>query len=323
MMTFDEYQAVVEFIESRWPGLRETEGFLGFRANWGKERPEELVVTINVETGALDSIKTRLSCEEAEYVIIKGARRMLEVKVEESDAFRAFSKDLRPPGDAAIPVLPGDFAAVKGGAGYGTVGWNFFLNGALCALSNWHVFCFLDSETPPGTSVSFKGADRGEMIPDGYVRVLFGGAVNIWDYAVALYKDPSEAGDQMRMCANGVSLAYPREIAAATEGDRVYKVGEHRPVCDFGVVEGYTDQWVHYGGRRWAWFTGQVLVSRDMLGGRDSGSLLVRRSDEKAVGLNFAVKDGNGLANPIHQLGWQFLGMENGPGGTIFPSYRR
>lgn len=251
--------------------------------------------------------------------MIQGEVRGLEIRFELGEEFRAYSDDLSAPGASTLPVRPGDFAAVTDGGGYGTVGWNFYLNGELCVLSNWHVFCLLDVYTPPDTLVNLKGSDRGEVIPGGYVQVIFGGTSNIFDYAIARYITPADAGSQMRPCGNGNILTYPQEFAVPVQGDRVYKVGVRKPVCNFGEVEGFIDHRVGYGGGRRAWFSQQISVSDDMLGPRDSGSLLVRNSDKKIIGLNFAISKTRGLANPIHLLvrNWRFQGMQNG-----FPSYR-
>ena len=48
-------------------------------------------------------------------------------------------------------------------------------------------------------------------------------------------------------------------------------------------------------------FRNQILISVPAQGG-DSGSLLVNRENNRAIGLIFADSNGHGLANPIHDV---------------------
>lgn len=98
-------------------------------------------------------------------------------------------------------------------------------------------------------------------------------------------------------------LFSPVGTAEATDGDIVTKSGRTTGVTRGTVIDTAGTISVNYGGTNVATFTGQIIV-QDMTTpfsqGGDSGSLIMRESDQAAVGLLFAGGGGTTIANHIN-----------------------
>lgn len=322
-MEFEEQEAILSRLEGLRPNLLHEVGVLGV---FVAPDEEEAVLTVRVDRSVSSSVVDEIEKLSPLRYTFKGRDSSVEVRTETGEKFIAIipGGEEAPPGEAAGElVLPGDFSTALDSFGYGTAGWNIFFDGVLCTMSCWHVFCFLDSDTPPGTKVNLKGNDIAEILAGGHVRVRFQGIRNWLDMALARYDDPRQAGDRLRACGNGTVLPYPGQMASSvTAGDRLYKVGARQPVCRSGEFVRLGDVKIEYDNKEEALFYRQLVLTK-MTGKGDSGSLAVRVSDNRIVGLNFAQTSTETLANPIFRLPWTYQGTQQAPGGRIFPAYKR
>lgn len=221
----------------------------------------------------------------------------------------------------------GENAFGDGLVGSGTLGWNLVLDGAVVALSNWHVFCPNGNDTQLGLDVFLDGAHEADLSVFQPVRRLG----NTWDYALATYTNPALALAQMRGCDDDAGTVHPYPMALSDprsvtvgDGKKYRKVGDRSPLCRTGTLDGVGSFWVDYGAHGQSAFDNQLIFSK-MSDPGDSGSVIVRLSDNTVTGLNFAGDDHETDANPLFRAGWSFLGtrrlIKGGPDIPEFRSY--
>jgi len=219
------------------------------------------------------------------------------------------------------PVQGGDTAWGETLPGQGTVGWSFVLNRVVVALSNWHVFCPNGNDTPLGWNLFLN--NNLEATLSAFQALSKVG--NIWDYALGQYINASDALAEMRPCDDGSQEPYPMALSKGVvvgDGATYHKVGAREPICRTGTLNGVGSISVDYkseGGVRV--FDNQLIFSK-MSDPGDSGSVIVRESDNTVTGLIFAGNDGETDANPIFQAGWSYMGtLRLSPNGPDLPCF--
>src|SRR5262249_19886087 len=109
------------------------------------------------------------------------------------------------------PIRAGDQAWGIGVQVSGTVGWNFVLNGKVVCLSCCHILCANVTSTPTGSDVFLRGVLEATLFTYQPLDVN----ANTWDYALALYNDPTDALAELKPCADGSVYPYPQALSAA------------------------------------------------------------------------------------------------------------
>ena len=127
---------------------------------------------------------------------------------------------------------------------------------------------------------------------------------NLVDAAIA------QPADHRNVIASVVALGIPKGTVEAILGMSVVKSGRTTQTTAGKVIGVDVTVSVGYGGGRVAHFRNQVLTTNMSQGG-DSGSLLMRRADQKATGLLFAgsskVTVHNNIANVLIALGVEIV----------------
>ncbi|MFO0728081.1 MAG: hypothetical protein U1E65_30150 [Myxococcota bacterium] len=189
--------------------------------------------------------------------------------------------------------------------GFGTAGWNFEMDGQAYVLSNRHILRGLETDAE-GVVLLTTGGSSFVADLDSYEELL-GDQGNYWDLAIAQYREPANA---LAHFIDDPSANYPRQIADDLgSGDSYYKVGANSlrtggalygtgreikcPVLGNGIDYAFEEQ---------LYFE---MVSR----GGDSGSVVVRSSDDAIVGLLMASIGPSAdhaqllVANPLFEYG--------------------
>lgn len=324
-MEYAEYRVVIDRLEELAPGILDEEGVVALEADIVDDATLARVV---VEPRRMLAVEEILKDRDLfgfwyEY---GGEVKQATVTLREDEPFDTLVlPELSMP--AAVretaSIRPGDWARMQEYSSYGSIGWNLGLEGSLVCLSCWHIFCYLDQDTPPGTLVPLKGLAAAEILANGHVRVRFGqGTINDWDYALAKYTHPRLASNVMRVCQDGTTRPYPLDLGPQpTPRLSVQKVGYGSPVCGTGIFISFIDPWVKFRNGKRAKFRGQLRLAKMTTGG-DSGSVVIRSDDQRVIGLNFAANASASLANPLYRIGWQRDG-EITVDGKKFPNFKR
>lgn len=186
----------------------------------------------------------------------------------------------------------------------GTLGCRVTDGTNVYALSNNHVFAN-ESTAPKGASVLQPGTiDKGLNtdaygILDRWSTIDFSAsASNQVDAAIAL-SDPGSLGKGTPAGGYGVPSSSPVPDNTASLGTALVKYGRTTGQTSAALSALNATVTVGYdtGNAR---FVGQVVVwGRGFSAGGDSGSLIVQKSDKKAVGLLFAGSNTTTFGNPI------------------------
>ena len=184
---------------------------------------------------------------------------------------------------------------------FGTAGWNFRMGTDDYVLGNRHVLRSLpldDAPLHPGAS------STAPAIADlRYYEEISDSAVNVWDLAIARFRQPSVAVDTYAFGAPD----YPRTLAtrAPVLGEQHYKVGattQKTTGTYYGrgveiAFDVFSDE-VYY-------TFSEQLYFKMVADGGDSGSVVVRASGNVLVGLLMGIVPGHQLvvANPLYMYG--------------------
>lgn len=240
-------------------------------------------------------------------------------KEQKSMAFLIISSTM--PTAHATPVKAGQKAQPVNHPYYGTAGWNIFLNGTLVCVSNWHVLCKNGNSSQIGERIKINDSEIASLY--AYEPINFGGAYNIWDYALAKYDNSNDVLGDMETCQNGNIYPYPQQLTSNVnlgDGKTYHKVGARTPTCRSGELNGYGIRKISYASGQSAWFQNQLIFSK-MSDPGDSGSVIVRDDDNTVTGLNFAGNSNETIANPLYSANWEYIGVYKYKDGREFPIY--
>lgn len=218
----------------------------------------------------------------------------------------------------------------------GTLGAAVIWKGELCSLSNAHVYCSdvlapLKDQDPvilqPGKHDGGTDEDRkGNLITFGQLS-----KTNTCYYDVAV--DKLDAGVEIHNCAAGLRSApqgYLKTIDETLIGTKVVKSGRTTGVTTGVVTDVDVAIRVNYGTDKngkpiYVTFARQILFTGMSKGG-DSGSLILRDSDMKAVALLFAGSDTITVGSPmwdiVSDFGITLLSDDNGKTKTVTVNFR-
>lgn len=202
---------------------------------------------------------------------------------------------------AALSQQAGDGTA----GGFGTAGWNFEMGGNAFVLSNRHVLRGLETDAE-GVAILTTNGSTFVADLDSYEE-LRDDQENVWDFAIAQYRNSADA---LAHFIDDPNANYPRLIAGdLSAGQNYYKVGANSLRTNGSLYgTGYElkcpvlNDGKNYRFREQMYFE---MVSR----GGDSGSVVVRSSDDAIVGLLMASIGQSGdhgplvVANPLFQYG--------------------
>jgi hypothetical protein len=308
-MEFDECVAIIDAFKSGYPNVLIRKNAHGIQVIVENGEPlVELLVTAQVE-------ESQLKADEVMPNTLTYSKNGLEQEISTRVVERQIPSAQGQMGRPAIGTgaTPGEF---------GTLGWNFILNNQMTCMSNWHVFCQNGNQTPIGTGITISNTGS---IWDGTVQAnlsafqpISPNGANFWDYALGIYVNQADFMTQFRPCADGKTPPYPlnglsKDVKIGT--DTSYrKVGARDAVCRTGRLVAVGDRTVNYDGTLFKFQ--QQLVFSDMSSPGDSGSIVVRTSDNTATGLLFAGDDTESLANPIYRLPWSYQGFFTYPNGS-------
>jgi len=241
----------------------------------------------------------------------EGHGHTIPVGVARQERFQALARRPAemPPLAAAAPPPVGLGDSVVGNMPrtLGTVGLNFYFNGALSFLTCWHVVCPWYTSPPNPLYISFPNWPNAAVLTD-YRQVHFGmGNANIWDLAIGRYVDAATATSVITAC--NTPPPYPQKLAPSNAAGDILKVGVAYPRCRSTTYKGAMFRgWVDYD-RDQAWFIGQLETPLTTTDG-DSGALAIYRDGNTTIlGLHFAVsRNATSLANPLYNIGWNYQG---------------
>jgi hypothetical protein len=348
-MQFEECVAVIYAFKSQYPNVVLSKNAHGLEVTFENGQPVvQLVVTGIIEESQL--LADEIMPESFTY-ISNGSEQTILSRVIKRGIPSAQGQMGRP----SHGVTSGKKSDLTG---YGTVGWNFLLNGRMTCMSNWHVFCPDGNATPYGTSIFISDTTS---IWDAEIQAnlsafqnISEGGLNTWDYALAEYIKQPDFQKEFRYCADETTkYPYPSKGLSKNvvigDGAIYRKVGAREPVCRTGTLTSVGDATVNYGTNekpKLIKFSNQLIFSPMCFAG-DSGSIIVRTDDNTVTGLLFAGPSGSPykdaaeaeedkskptIANPIYRIGWSFQGFftfENGSqvasftGNPIPPSLDR
>lgn len=196
----------------------------------------------------------------------------------------------------------------------GTLGCSVFKEDKKYILSNNHVLanennCNIgDDIYQPGPADGGTVADKiGELY--SYITLIWNDPENP-NYVDAALCKPTNESDVLDSL---IGLDYPKGKREAELGESVTKSGRTTGVTEDNIVEFTGLIAVDYGGGRIGYFDDQILTNYMATHG-DSGSLLIDKTDRKAVGLLFAGSSSvvvfNRATKVAEELGIQFYGEE-------------
>lgn len=219
-------------------------------------------------------------------------------------------------------VRAGDAAQAANSIFSGTVGWSFRLNGVVVGISNWHVLCMFHNDTPKKSRILLNNLNIAELY--AFEKVFGGGYPNTWDYALARYDNPHDAEGSVRLCQDGSQREYPQDLSkniGLSDGNKYWTVGNKPPICSGeSDLISIGDSLVEDSSRNQYWFVNQLIFSKISDTG-DSGSIVVRRSDNTVTGLIFAGSEDDTVANPIFLAPWRRTGSIRFDGNSELPMF--
>jgi hypothetical protein len=307
-LSFDECRAILDQFKRSNPGFLSRSEVHGVQVEFRHDQP---TIAVLVTAEVMNALPDEMLPERFFYEF-EGRRAELPVEARIVPMARA---------QAGVLCHPGDEASGDPRHFFGTLGWNFYLNGVLVCLSNWHVMCAQGNNTPIPSIVYLNGSPEAAL----YTFKPVYSTGNVWDYALAQYLSPPDASGDMRSCADGSQLPCPGILsppASVHFGDNshYYKVGARAPICRTGTLIGLSDVNVLYDDNVIRYFTSQLVFSK-MTDSGDSGAVIVRQADTSATGLNFAGNDHFTYANPLYLVGWQRTGAIRFDGGVEIPMF--
>ena len=320
-MTPEEANAVISQFEQQFPVAFRGRGVHGIVVSVVNGVPE-LHLWILPGTDRIHLSTGEIAPSTFDYKF-NGVSKSLAVKEVTKSAVQGIASN---EWNTATVSSPGDTASPSGADYYGTAGWNIIYMGIPVCVSNYHVLCPQGNDTPLNTTrISLAGQNIASLYL--FQPVDFGGAppYNVWDYALAAFDNEADAGTTMRPCDNGYVYPYPEILGStANFGDTFYKVGARAPICREGKLTTVGTVFVNYDnlGNIGAWFNQQLIFDK-MTDPGDSGAVIVSKSDNAVVGLNFAGNDDQTIANPIYQVDWFPVGFRELPNGHRLPMFER
>lgn len=206
----------------------------------------------------------------------------------------------------------------------GTGGWSFFLNLGggfmpLVCISNWHVFCQVAGNS---TSIGIPiNLDSFNATLFSYNNV-YENELNDWDFALARYENISDCAKAMRACNDGTIHPHPTSLSTNVklgDGATYRKIGSgiSGNICAEGKLLEFADFPTHFtigpgiGTKRRYWLKNQLIFD-DIGSPGDSGSVVVRTSDNTVTGLLSSSDPGTGTgkmaANRLYARQWKVIG---------------
>jgi hypothetical protein len=256
--------------------------------------------------------------------LFEGLQQEIEVLNEQRDSLYALQGGF----EDGSPV--GDPQSKYGGTG----GWSFFLDLGggfmpLVCISNWHVFCQVNgNNTQIGIPIGLNGFNASLFAFNNVEE----NRLNDWDFALARYEKNDDCAKQMRVCNDGKRYPHPKTLStnvALNDGATYHKVGNGNSgiVCDqgqlreFGDYQASTSIGSDIGIKKNYLFKNQLLFD-DISTPGDSGSVIVRNSDNTVTGLLSASPPGTGtnqrlMANPLYSRPWKPKGFVSSEGLTL------
>jgi len=201
--------------------------------------------------------------------------------------------------------------------GVGTYGWGFYLDGIPTALSNWHVFCADGNSTPLGISCFLDDIEAAVLSSFESMKI----SGNLWDLAIARFRDSGQLEALMRDCQQPPRKPYPMKMEwNPSLGQEYYKVGRTAPTCRIGKLRGIGSSSVRYNDGVIRSFRDQLIFTK-MTDAGDSGAIIVNSHSNEIAGLNFAGGNDRTIANPLFLKGWKYRGTLALEDGFEVPMY--
>jgi len=320
-MEFNECAAILEEFEARYPHVLSSRNAHGIQiAIVNDKLIIQLLVTAKMD---VDSLRNEEVMPESFSYGLGGQENILETQVLESSIPRAISGVGYPAHGAGI------FA-------FGTIGWNILLNNELICISNWHIFCGAGNDTEIGSNICISST--GSVLPHKFMpeaelfafQKLFPASTNIvnsWDCALGRYLRGSDFIANLRSCSkDGDVYPYPQRLSenvSLRTGEEYRKVGAASPICRTGQLQAIGNRYINYNVNNATVpynFKNQLIFSCMSTSG-DSGSTVVRASDNTVTGLIFAGDDSYTIANPMFNVGWEYQGTTIQPNGMEAPMF--
>ena len=319
-LTYEECTFIIKQFREVHPTIMMSRNVHGLQVAFVDEPVLQLVVTSKIERSKLPSDEIMLNSFIYNY---NGSQRNIRAEVITAKILLPHGKQLKiddslPASKAGnesargVGVRAGDTATATVLSGFGTAGWSFILNNVPVCLSNFHVLCGYGNDTPIGSRVNLKGQNIASLFV--FQPITFGWVANTWDYALARYDNINDALGEMRKCQDGVVYPYPQKLSQDVRvgGEQTYhKAGAREPICRSGRLIAIGDRLVgpyKMAGNQNAWFTGQLIFTIMSRSG-DSGSVVIRDSDNTCTGLIFAGDDETEtIANPLFRNPWEYVG---------------
>jgi hypothetical protein len=307
MLTALELQRVLNDFRNRNPQMLQDDRIGGVKIVFSGELQDDDSIALEVSRFASEGITPyELGISDVFESSILGRKLSIPVRLVPARLYQAYDQTpinttlLRPSAIGGVRVW------AKGSTGTGTLGWAIELYNVLVGISNWHVLCPQQNQTPLGTDVFAELNGNTIRIGSLYYYDSLYSSGNVFDFAMVRLE--IDIIKEMRSCDNSLKLHYPMRLGYGNELTRnqiYWKVGARQPICREGVFKGLGDVKVEYNDGTIRSFKDQLIFSK-MSDEGDSGSIIYDRISLKVFGLNFAGNPNETIANPLYRKGWQF-----------------